>query len=80
MVGVIVGTNGQLGTISSSVRFKHAIKPMAKASEAILALKSVSFHYKHELDPEGIPHFGLVAEEVEKVNPDLVGRDAEGKV
>ena len=53
---------------------------MDKASEAILALKPVTFRYKHELDPDGIPQFGLVAEEVEKVNPDLVARDAEGKV
>src|SRR5712692_9474557 len=53
---------------------------MDKASEAILALKPVTFRYKHELDPEGIPQFGLVAEEVEKVNPALVARDAEGKV
>ena len=53
---------------------------MDKASEAILALKPVTFRYKQELDPEGIPQFGLVAEEVEKVNPDLVVRDAEGKV
>jgi hypothetical protein len=52
---------------------------MEKASEAILALKPVTFHYKPELDPEGIPQFGLVAEEVEKVNPDLVARDDEGK-
>src|SRR5436189_1427717 len=53
---------------------------MDKASEAILALKPVTFRYKHELDPKGIPQFGLVAEEVEKVNPDLVVRDADGKV
>jgi len=79
-VGVIVGSNGQLGTVVSSERFKDAIKPMDKASEAILALKPVTFHYKKELDPEDIPQFGLVAEEVEKVNPDLVARDAEGKV
>ena len=52
---------------------------MDKASEAILALKPVTFRYKKELDPEGIPQFGLVAEEVEKVNPDLVVRDEEGK-
>src|SRR5437763_15066994 len=52
---------------------------MEKASEAILALKPVTFHYKHELDPEGIPQFGLVAEQVEKVNPDLVARDDKGK-
>src|SRR6058998_1853581 len=52
---------------------------MDKASEAILALKPVTFRYKHELDPEGIPQFGLVAEQVEKVNPDLVARDDQGK-
>ena len=53
---------------------------MNKASEAILALKPVTFRYKKELDPEGIPQFGLIAEEVEKVNPALVARDANGKV
>jgi hypothetical protein len=79
-VGVIVGSNGQLGTVTSSARFKEAIEPMDKASEAILALKPVTFRYKHELDPNGIPQFGLVAEEVQKVNPDLVARDADGKV
>ena len=52
---------------------------MDTASEAILALKPVTFHYKKELDPQGIPQFGLVAEELAKVNPDLVARDAEGK-
>ena len=52
---------------------------MADASEAILALKPVSFRYKHDLDPEGIPQFGLVAEEVEKVNRDVVARDDQGK-
>jgi hypothetical protein len=79
-VTVIVGSNGQLGTVVSSARYKDAIQPMNKASEAILALKPVTFRYKKELDPEGIPQFGLVAEEVEKVNPDLVARDADGKV
>ena len=78
-VGVIVDNNGQLGTVVSSERFKDAVKPMDKASEAILALKPVTFRYKHELDPKGIPQFGLVAEEVEKVNPDLVARDEQGK-
>jgi len=78
-VGVIVGSNGQLGTVVSSNRFKDAIKPMDKASEAILALKPVTFRYKKELDPKGVPQFGLVAEQVEKVNPDLVARDEEGK-
>jgi len=52
---------------------------MDKASEAILALKPVTFRYKKQLDPKGIPQFGLVAEEVEKVNPDLVARDDQGK-
>jgi trimeric autotransporter adhesin len=78
-VGVIVDTNGQLGTVVSSERFKDEVKPMDKASEAILALKPVTFRYKKELDPEGIPQFGLVAEDVEKVNPDLVARDDRGK-
>jgi hypothetical protein len=65
-VGVIVDTNGQLGTVVSSKRFKEEIKPMEKASEAIYSLKPVTFRYKQELDPEGILQFGLVAEEVEK--------------
>jgi hypothetical protein len=78
-VEVIVDANGQLGTITSSARYKEAIKPMAKSSEAILLLKPVTFRYKHELDPNGIPQFGLVAEQVEKVNPDLVARDEQGK-
>jgi hypothetical protein len=78
-VVVIIDSNGHLGTLVSSERFKDAIKPMDKASEAILALKPVTFRYKHELDPKGIPQFGLVAEDVEKVNPDLVARDDEGK-
>jgi hypothetical protein len=79
-VGVIVGSDGKLGTIVSSARFKEAVKPMDKASEAILALKPVTFSYKKELDPDGIPQFGLVAEDVEKVNPALVARDDQGKV
>src|SRR5207249_239842 len=78
-VGVIVGSGGRLGTVVSSERFKDGIKPMDKASEAILALKPVTFRYKHELDPDGIPQFGLVAEQVEKVNPALVARDDQGK-
>jgi len=78
-IAVLIGSNGRLGTSTSSARFKDAIKPMDKASEAILALKPVTFRYKHELDPEAIPQFGLVAEDVEKVNPDLVARDDQGK-
>jgi hypothetical protein len=79
-VGVVIDSKGHLGTKTSSERFKEAIKPMDKASEAILALEPVTFHYKHELDPEGIPQFGLIAEQVEKVNPDLVARDTDGKI
>jgi hypothetical protein len=79
-VAVIIDSTGHLGTKGSSERLKDAIKPMDKASEAILALKPVTFRYKQELDPEGVSQFGLVAEEVEKVNPDLVARDDQGKV
>src|SRR5207248_9730633 len=77
---VVVNSSGKLGVSgTSSIRFKKAVKPMNDASEAILALKPVTFRYKEEIDPEGIPQFGLVAEEVEKVNPALVTRDEEGK-
>jgi trimeric autotransporter adhesin len=77
---VVVNSNGKLGVATSSVRFKEAIKPMDKASEAILQLKPVRFRYKEEIDPDSIPQFGLIAEEVEKVNADLVVRGEDGKV
>jgi hypothetical protein len=77
---VAIDNSGHIGVAPSSQRFKDAIKPMDKASEAILSLRPVTFHYKQELDPQHIPQFGLVAEEVEKVNPDLVVRDKDGKV
>ena len=76
---VIVDNNGHLGTIVSSQRLKDQIKPMDKASEAIFALKPVTFRYQQHIDPKGVPQFGLVAEDVEKVNPDLIVRDKEGK-
>ena len=76
---MIIDTNGHLGTVVSSARYKEAIKPMDKASEAILSLRPVTFHYKKELDPKSIPQFGLVAEQVAKVDPDLVARDDQGK-
>ncbi len=75
---VVVDANGQLGTATSSARFKKEIKPMDKASEAILKLKPVSFQYKS--DPKRTPQFGLIAEEVAKVNPDLVVRDRQGEI
>jgi uncharacterized coiled-coil protein SlyX len=78
-VPVIIDSSGHLGTTTSSARYKVAIKAMGEASETILSLKPVTFRYKKILDPQGIPQFGLVAEEVEKVNPALVARDAEGK-
>src|SRR5436190_1444979 len=78
-IGVIVDSSGHLGTSTSSARYKEHIQPMEKASEAILSLQPVTFHYKKELDPKGIPQFGLVAEQVEKVDPDLVARDEQGK-
>ena len=78
-IQVGINANGQLGVRGSSARFKKDIKPMDKASETILALKPVTFRYKSELDREGIPQFGLVAEDVERVNPDLVARDEQGK-
>jgi trimeric autotransporter adhesin len=77
---VVVNSSGKLGVAASSARFKEAIKPMDKTSEAVFALKPVTFRYKQELDPDGIAQFGLVAEQVEKVNPDLVARDNEGKI
>jgi len=73
-----VDATGKLGTVASSRRFKHDIQPMDKSSEAILALKPVTFHYKS--DAKSTPCFGLIAEEVAQVNPDLVLRDKNGEI
>jgi len=78
-IAVLVNTNGRLGTMTSSRRFKDDIKLMDQASETLFALKPVTFRYKKEIDPARTSQFGLVAEEVEKVNPDLIVRDKEGK-
>jgi Chaperone of endosialidase len=78
-IAVFINSNGRLGTATSSRRFKEEIKPMDKTSEVLLALKPVTFRYKNDIDPAGTPQFGLVAEEVEKVKPELVVRDKEGK-
>jgi len=78
-LGVAMNSSGQLGTVASSRRFKKDIKAMEQASETILSLKPVTFRYKKEIDPAGTSQFGLVAEDVEKVNPDLIVRDKEGK-
>jgi hypothetical protein len=78
-IAVSITADGQLGVRTSSARFKEAIKPMDKASEAIFSLQPVTFRYKKALDPKATPQFGLVAEEVAKVYPDLVVRDEAGK-
>jgi hypothetical protein len=75
-----VDNEGKLGVFLSARRFKTDIADMAADSEAILGLRPVTFHYKPELDKLGIPQFGLVAEEVEAINPDLVTRDKDGRV
>jgi Chaperone of endosialidase len=76
-IPVLIDSAGQLGTASSSRRYKTDIKPMNKASQSILALKPVSFRYKVRKD--STPQFGLIAEEVAEVNPDLVIYDSDGK-
>jgi hypothetical protein len=77
-VPVVIDSAGQLGTVSSSRRFKSEIKVMDNVSGAIHALKPVTFHYK--TDTKGTPQFGLIAEEVAEVNPDLVVRDGNGEI
>ncbi len=77
---VVVNSSGKLGVTTSSARFKDDIKAMGKASEMILQLRPVTFRYKEQIDPDRIPQFGLIAEEVQKVNRDLVVRDADGKI
>ncbi len=76
---VFINSSGKLGTSTSSQRFKDDIKAVERASEILFALKPVTFRYKKEIDPAGTSQFGLVAEEVEKVNRDLVVRDKDGK-
>jgi hypothetical protein len=72
---VYVNADNKIGTLVSSRRFKEEIRSMDKASEAILGLKPVTFHYKKEIEPNGAIMFGLIAEDVEKVDPDLVTRN-----
>ena len=77
-VNVLIDSAGQLGTMNSSRRFKHNIKPIDSASEAILSLNPVTFHYKSDIT--STPQYGLIAEEVAEVNPDLVVRDEKGDI
>jgi trimeric autotransporter adhesin len=80
-IPVIIDSDGNLGTAPSSRRFKEDIKPMDQVSEAVLALKPVTFHYKNRDDKNNkTPQFGLIAEDVAEVNPDLVARDNDGKI
>jgi len=76
---VYVNADNKIGTLVSSRRFKEEIQPMDKASEAVLALKPVSFRYKKEIEPNGSIMFGLIAEDVEKADPDLVTRNEKGE-
>jgi hypothetical protein len=76
---VYVGSDGHLGTLASSRRYKEEIKPMDKASEALFGLKPVTFRYKQQIDPSHKLSFGLIAEEVAKISPHLVSPDKEGK-
>ena len=78
-VQVLINSDKKLGTVTSSKRFKEEIKPMNNTSESLFALKPVTFRYKKDIDPAGTSQFGLVAEDVENVNPDLVVHDKEGK-
>ena len=78
-IQVFINSNNKLGTATSSKRFKEGIKPIGKASEALFSLKPISFRYKKEIDSTGRSQFGLVAEDVERVSPELVVRDKEGK-
>jgi hypothetical protein len=77
-IPVLIDSAGQLGTMSSSRRFKNEIRATDEESEPVLSLKPVIFHYKS--DSKGTPQFGLIAEEVAKVNPDLVARDRNGEI
>jgi uncharacterized coiled-coil protein SlyX len=78
-IPVYINSAGKLGTTTSSARFKQNIRDMGEVSDVLLSLRPVAFRYKPEIEPEAVPQFGLVAEEVEKVDPDLVVRDSDGK-
>jgi hypothetical protein len=79
-VQVFIDSNGHLGTLTSSARFKQNIRSMGDESDVLLSLRPVSFQYKPDYDPQGTPQFGLIAEEVDKVDPDLVARDGNNHI
>ena len=76
---VYINSDNKIGTLVSSRRFKDEIKPMDNASEAVLGLKPVTFHYKKEIEPNGAIMCGLIAEDVEKADPDLITRNEKGE-
>ena len=77
---VYITSSGQLGTSTSSRRFKQDIQSMGDASDLILSLRPVTFRYRPDLDPEGTPQFGLIAEEVNDIDPALVLRDQKDQI
>jgi len=78
-VAVMIDSAGQLGTVASSRRFKRDIEDMGDVSNGLMALRPVTFRYKPELDPKGLAQYGLIAEEVAEVFPDLVVYDKDGR-
>jgi hypothetical protein len=76
---VHVATNGQLGILPSSARFKRDIRDLGSASTALHRLRPVSYRYRADIDPDGTPQYGLIAEEVDRVAPELVVRDSNGR-
>jgi ribosomal protein L29 len=77
-LAVVIGSNGELGTVSSSERFKTGIAPMGSNTEKLQQLRPVTFHYK--ADAQGTLRYGLIAEEVAKVYPELVVLDRNGRI
>jgi hypothetical protein len=78
-IPVIVNAGGRLGTTTSSRRFKEDIRDIGAESDGLMSLRPVAFRYKHEIDPSGLAQYGLIAEEVAEIYPELVVYDAEGR-
>src|SRR5205085_12330821 len=77
-LAVFINSSGQLGTVSSSARYKDDIRDMGNQSQRLQQLRPVTFHYKP--DPNASQQYGLIAEEVAKVYPELVVRNKDGEV
>jgi hypothetical protein len=78
-VAVFVNGNGQLGTATSSRRVKEDIREIAGESDGLMRLRPVAFRYKAQIDPTGLTQYGLIAEEVADVYPELVVYDRDGR-